>query len=594
MSGNSIDRSREKEYQELNRFIQSQNAGTRVLLFKNGYGKTEMKIRAFIETEDPCFVSQTHKHIKSVIIPKLSDKGLQNGVDYVYYVPMEMICTTYQELKEEKQSIVLDQNEALADLFMPMSKRHEVIIKCTDPACPFTLQEWNISKDNPDRIRKIVSTVKMLVRKELQYKANAIFVDELDGTLDPQEKKCSETLYHYLQGMMGDSISVSHDELGRMPILNMFGRMLKNRENILSEIEAKREELQEKVLKGDMEAYDKGEVGDMNLLWQIATDGLLMADGSGKNEDWYFNEFLHRVPLLYEIADALTDQKSYLTKKIIVSMARMRKNPILKRKFKLLFDMLYQTTAEPQIDSVAYKEFKVSNLFPTYQGEDCEFPNDKWKIYVQKPSGRAGKEYLKKVFSEDGPESFTEFLKIDKQLSEIATRHNRQHGLLISYKSFVDWLKKIRGYTQEELEKCMDSFDENTRKKIKRAINSTKWNYLRTTTFGNGSSGTDMDSREKFLIVYGNWFSGEYKKFNGLFYPDKQHNYRLRAAEELPDTMKRELQILLMREYLEFPLRSRRKIPTYCITNYFQEEDKIAEKTNMEILEDYNVYIEFY
>ena len=137
-------------------------------------------------------------------------------------------------------------------------------------------------------------------------------------------------------------------------------------------------------------------------------------------------------------------------------------------------------------------------------------------------------------------------------------------------------------------------FEEKERNRIWKTLHSTKYDYLRMTHFGNSSSGTDMEKREKFLIVYGNWYSGEYGKFNSHFYPDRKNNNRLKVVKGLSEKMKEELQILLMREYLEYPLRSRRKLPTYCITDYFVETDKIAEKINAVILKDYNLDLVFF
>ena len=230
----------------------------------------------------------------------------------------------------------------------------------------------------------------------------------------------------------------------------------------------------------------------------------------------------------------------------------------------------------------------------TVQSEDCNYPDDKCKVYVKEPWSPVNITRINDVFKKDSMDlnTFEEFLRIDRQIAEITSKYNSQHGLLITFKSLEEWIKTVRGMKPEELMQELIRFDEPTRKRIQKALHSTKWDYLRMIDFGNNSTGTDMAENEKFLIIYGNWISGEHNKFNGYLYPDKQA-HGLKVAKNHSKRVKKELQILMMSEYFEYPLRSRRKIPTYCITNYFGEEDEIAKKTNVEILEDYNLEVVF-
>lgn len=278
-------------------------------------------------------------------------------------------------------------------------------------------------------------------------------------------------------------------------------------------------------------------------------------------------------------------------------MARMRKNPILKRKFEHLFWMLYNRTHEPDANEAPYKAFKTWNLIPTYQGEGCNYPNNEWKIFVSKPIIRANITHINQVFSfsrgKPSPESFSEFLEINDQIASITSDHNRQYGLLITFKSLGEWIQEVRKFNIEKISELTKDFDEPIKNRILKALYSKKWDFLRVTDFGNNSAGTDMREREKFLIVYGNWFSGEYNRFNGYLFPDASNNYRLSVIPDAKEEIKKDLQILLMREYLEYPLRSRRKIQTYCIVDYFKEKDKTLLNTNTEILRDYNLEIVF-
>lgn len=470
MSSIALTRTRESEYQNVDAFITKNGAGTAVLLHKNGFGKSTIQVRVFKEFDNSCIIAQTHEHIENVILPKLKEVGLKRDIDYVYYRRMEDICTTFakikgvvdelrqgaytelerMELDNSYENKILTKNYDMAMLYVGMSVRHRNVIKCIDPDCPFRLQEWAISKDNPDRTRKVVSTVRMFVKKELQFKTNVIILDELDGTLDPQEEKCSRELYEQFRKDVGNSIYLTFDELDRMAILNMFGRQIKNRQEIIESVEKRRKYLQDEIWKNNFSVYDDKEVREMNLRWKVANDGFLMTDRSGRHEDWWFKDRIHRVPMLCEIADALTDEHRYLRKKIIASMARMRKNPILQRKLKILFWMLYQRTMEPGVESTAYKEYKVQDLFPKFLGEDCNLPDDRWNIFVQKPSIRTSNEYFSNTFKEGNPEAFGTFLEIDKQLSHITTKFNRQYGLLITFKALEDWLHAIRSYSPEK------------------------------------------------------------------------------------------------------------------------------------------------
>lgn len=590
MHPDSINSSRDSAYQKVCKFVSKDRPGTLMLLYLNGYGKSTIEVRAFMEMEKTCLLSQSHRHIQEVLIPKIEHIGLVEGQDFVYYRPMEMICSTYKEVK--KDIVLYGKNKALRELFMPARKRHEIVVKCTDTECAYTLQEFSVSKNNPDRITKVVSTVRMFVRKELQYNADVIFIDELDGTMDPQPVRCSKALYSTIKEYIGGSITDTSSELN-LPILNIFGRKILDRQKILSDIEKKRKTMQEEVIAGNMEAYNEREVADMNLLWQIAKDGFLMTDQTGSNEDWYFNGYLHRVPLLYEIVDALTDQIKYHKKKIIVSMARMRKNPILKRKFQILFDMLLRITREPGIDTVAYKAYKAWDFRPIFQGEDCDFPDDEWTIIVRRPTIRANITHINELFSAKDlkTDSFMEFLEIDSQIASITTKFHKKRGLVITFKALKEWIEKARNLSPSELNGKLKYLEEPAQKKILKAIQSTKWDYLRISDFGNNSAGTDMRENEKFLIVYGNWFSGEHNRFQSLLYPDRNNNYRLTVVPNRSDIIKEELQILLMREYMEYPMRSRRRVPTYCITNYFNESDETLEPVNIEIFKDFNVKI---
>lgn len=590
----SIEGARENAFKRVSDFIKLRNKpGTIAWLFKNGFGKSTLQVRIFKEFDDTCMLAQSHKHIKKVLIPKLKAEGLEDGVDFVYYQPMEMLCSTFQEVKKNKELFNL--NTALRELFVPAKVRHSEIIKCNDPYCPYTEQEWLISKDNPDRIPKTVASVTMFIKKELQYKSEIIIIDELDGIMDPEPVKCQKEL---IEKYIGEPLHTLSNDLGIAGFLNQFGMKIKEKNTIISEIDEWREKTAEDLNSGKIHYGNdlRDEIKEKTMLYNVATDGLVIQEDG----DWYANNRILRVPRLFQIVNALTDQERYITKKIIVSMARMRKNPILKRKFTGIFTMLIEANNNAIYENIRYKGFKAESLLPFFEGEDCDFPNDHWIINVKKPPHRTSFTAMDFLFRDfDSSEEIREFsirafLEIDRQIAEITTKFNRKYGLLITFKALIEWIKKERKLGDEELKEQIKNMDKKTEERFIKAIKSKKWDFLRLSEFGNASAGTDMQDNEKFLIVYGNWFNGEYGKFNGLLFPDPANNYRLTVMPDLNERLKNELQNLILRDYMEYPLRSRRKIPTYCITDYFTENDRFLREVTKEILSDYNTEPVFY
>jgi hypothetical protein len=314
----------------------------------------------------------------------------------------------------------------------------------------------------------------------------------------------------------------------------------------------------------------------------------------GKNGETYH---IKRVPLLYQIINGLTDQKGYMTKKLILSHARMRKNPILQNKFEQIFYMLHNNVSDGVYD-IPYKGYKVYSLFPEYLGENCFFPDEKWRIYATKPTILGNISHLNQWMHNDLPDFKTapiEFMIFDKQISRISTIYNRQYGRLITFKSVIDWFDNVRKITDSEIAESMkkQKYDDKIIKMFVRTIRTKKWDFISMAEFGNNSTGTDMKEGEKFLIVFGNWYSGENSKFNGWLDANRNNGYRLTVRTEINAEYQRDLMSLIYREYMEYPLRSRRKKPTYAITNYFQEPDALMPYL-IEILKDYNVEIEFY
>ena len=134
----SIAKAREIEYKAISNFKYKEDAGTLALLHKNGFGKSKLQIRLFRENRNSCIIAQTHKHIEETILPKLKEEGMKQDTDFVYYRPMEKVCSTYRNAPDDTKH----KNDILRKLFMSAGKRHSEVIQCEDSNCPYKLQEW--------------------------------------------------------------------------------------------------------------------------------------------------------------------------------------------------------------------------------------------------------------------------------------------------------------------------------------------------------------------------------------------------------------------------------------------------------------------
>jgi hypothetical protein len=281
----NIDEARDNAYENIVGFLQREEAGTLALLYKNGFGKSTLQSRIFEENEDVIMLAQSHKHIEEVLLKKLEEIGLKEDIDYVYVQPMEMKCSRYDELRKsnDPEDIkTIQKNKILNPLRMPAGQRHSEIIQCTDPDCPYILQQWAINKNNPDRIQKVVSTVRMYLNKNLQYNYSKVIIDEIDGLMEPEPHKIPDLTE--LSKHIGD-VTIHLGEYGQF--MSFPHRKIKDRKNWMQKMEALRETMRENVKQGIYDPDILSHAKNLNILTEICHDGVLVTNGTTDDDNWF-------------------------------------------------------------------------------------------------------------------------------------------------------------------------------------------------------------------------------------------------------------------------------------------------------------------
>ncbi len=576
---------------------------------KNGFGKTTMQCRYFKESESAAYISFEHTHIEEVIIKKLEEEfEMEEGKDFAYVRPFELQCETYLSLRERKDEEARKQIaivKRLRDVGLNARIIHDEILHCNLDNCGYRRQEWAINKKNPDRIGRIVCTYKMYLNKEVEFLVKDLIVDEIDAMMYPERIYTDVVTLDEMAGYIGDDLIRFSD----LPpgYLEITGKLVSKRYYLVEQFKILQEEWKEKILCGwRPKDEEQMEIKLWQNLYRIAIDGYIPTENC--QPEWQYRdhdgEYFLASPILYRILNSLSSNPGALKKdsKIILSMARARKNPILQRRFTQILETIINVemqgnTGRDALPVSPYKDLNTSKLLPTFVGENIPFPDEPWALNVIKPISRLNVTSVRDAFKKENEfrKAPLEFLKLNEQIDPITTKHHNQHGLVITFHGIVRWIEKMEKLLSDEDDvkrELMKYHSEETANEVMAALKTRKLTeYIRFKAFGNGSAGTEMRGNERFLIVVGNWWNGEYNNFNGFFYPERGNGYRLTVNSELGKDLKYKLQSLIMRDYMEYPLRARRKLPVYCVTNYFAEYDHDLQDINTEILEDYNVSI---
>ncbi len=646
---------------------------------KNGWGKTIISLDLFHEREKIVLTSQSKSHLDEIL--KKLNFNLTEGKDYVFYKPMEEVCSTYLSLwEDDKNGDKLPINEDAKELIhkisvlrhfkKPIDKIHSEDVRCTDPNCPYELQKKKILpiEKGGEGITRIVCSFEMFLTRKFYENVDTIIIDEADGILSKPENEVEEDVFNYIKPYvsneeynlskedelkMGYLLNFSNldcytgiNKLYGFPILIPDGK----KDEMLDKMQEKIDKLQDKIENNEIPSDEEGkEVEKILYLKTLLEDGFVSAPSvinKNEKEPWHHGdpykktEIITRIPSLFVLYNALLksvlfDKKGKLPQ-IIITMARIRKNQLMKEDYVHIVWLLIQKAFS---ENIIYYE-KLGKFYPLYFGEDSDLPDEEFTINVIRPNNiLMSITQIKKTFETGNrftPESVDYFLKMHEIIRKIAHKYKNSRGLVITFKPLIDWLGKIKnefnthpdefknelikyGVDKDKADKLIEVLKERLYSRFS-LKGKEYYPLLHFMMFGNKTAGSEMNKNDKFLIIFGNWYNGENELNPDWEFADKSNHYAIAPRKEIKGMYKEALQNRWARDYLEYPMRSRREKPTYCITHYFREVkdmDKILDKDiairekdtaispltfspesellaiTLEILEDYNIKLNF-
>jgi hypothetical protein len=615
---------------------------------KNGFGKATTSLTEFVEREKIVLTSQSKDHLVE-ILKKLNER-LVEGKDFVFYRPMEDVCSTYANLWETDDNgkrvrpIDVDATglirkiSELRSLGKSMESIHKEDLACPDLQCPYETQKKKVMpiEKGGEGITRIVCSLEMFLTRRFSKNANTIIIDEADGLLNKQQDEVEDV--SFIRPFISNegyeltkSDRAKFAELIQSPnmvsygVTRLLGFPIKNPDRVKNAVENFLSIYQQKV-SNDEEITEKERaiIGKFLLLDSLVHDGVLTTHSRIKKEDvkepWHHKdtfdkkEMIFRVPKLFQLYYALSQSPHFLYKgelpQVIITMARIRKNALRKEDYDNVIFLLFQKLLVKKSYGRYYR--KLWQFYPKYLGEQNDLPNLPFPIDVIRPNFLISISRFRKFFNKsqwfiDAPK---QFLLMHEIFSKIATKHKNSKGLVIIFEQFLKWFYAVRAMAKRNPNKLKDDLikggnPEATVDQLIKLLTSRLYSefidsrnkvvppLLRFKPFGNETAGTEMHKNEAFLIVFGNWYSGENELDPDYEFANSGNYYSITPRKDLKAPIKEALQKRWARDYLEYPMRSRRDKPTYCITHYFKDTDIELEAITLEILDDYDISLNF-
>lgn len=199
-------------------------------------------------------------------------------------------------------------------------------------------------------------------------------------------------------------------------------------------------------------------------------------------------------------------------------------------------------------------------------------------------------------------------LRLDKVIRKITSNHPHKVGKIISYKRFIEpWIyfQNFANLNPEGLREILGK-GENTEKFIKllKRMNLQNNKTMEYGYFGNVTAGTELKNA-KYLLVIGNWISDEnrqmllnYEYKDGENWvpfgkvindTDPRYRYRITINKGAPKTIVEDVWRIYLSEFLEYPLRARKRYPVYCVTDLFDTDNPLLKEFTRDMLKEYDV-----